>query len=131
MTPRFIAALAGGGLLLVAVAGLYWKGRLEGAARERPKVEAARVQAAVAGLEARGERASAGRVEIVVRRREAAARSVARITQDALKSEDAHAPLDPARRDRLWAHDEQLCEAAPDLSGCAKAGDASGGAPTV
>jgi len=131
MTPRLMAALAGAGVLLAGATGLYWKGRLEGAARERPKVEAALAQAAVASLEVRGERESAQRVEVAVRQREAAARSVTRIAHEALTSEDAHAPLDPARADRLRAHDRELCLAAPDLTGCSETGDAGGGAQGV
>jgi len=131
MTPRLMVAAASAGVLVAAAAGLYWKGRLEGAARERPKVEAARAQAAVAALEIRGERESAQRVEVVVRQREAAVRSVTRITHEALTSEDAHAALDPARADRLRAHDRELCDAAPDLAGCTETGNAGGGASAV
>jgi len=131
VTPRLVLVLAGVGALLAAGTGLYWKGRLEGAARERPKVEAARSQAAVASLEVRGARESVQRVDKVARQRDAAARSVARITSEALKSEDALAPLNPARSRRLRAHDRELCLAAPDLAGCAEAGDAGGGAAAV
>jgi hypothetical protein len=131
MTPRMIAALVSLGAVLAAALGLYWKGRLEGAARERPKVEAAVAQAAVAGLETKGAAESAQRVEIVVRQREDVARAVANLTQAALKSEDAHAPLDPTRVSRLRAGDQQLCLAAPELAGCAEVGHASGSAPAV
>lgn len=124
-------ALGSAAVIATAAVGLYWKGRFEGAARERPKVEAAQAQAALAGLEAQGERETAERVEAAVRQRETAVQSVIRITHEALKSEDALAPLDPARRDRLLAADEQLCEAAPALAGCAPAGDAGGGAAAV
>jgi hypothetical protein len=126
-----IVALAGAGLLLAAAAGLYWKGRLEGAARERPKVEVALERAAISGLQTQGELASAQRVEVVVRQREAAARSVAQITEDALKSEDADAPLDPARAERLRLSDERLCNAGPALAGCAADRDAHGGETPV
>jgi hypothetical protein len=131
MTPRLIAALAGGGILLAGATGLYWMGRLEGAARERPKVEAARAQAAVAALEIRGERESAERAQIAVQRRDVATRSLTRLSQDALKSEDSNATLDPARADRLRRHDDKLCQAAPELLGCAQAGDTAGSAAPV
>lgn len=131
MTPRLIMALGTAAAVVSVAIGLYWKGRLEGAARERPKIEAAQAQAALAGLEAQGERDSVQRVETAVRQREAAVQSVIRITHEALKSEDALAPLDPARVDRLRAADEQLCEGAPALTGCAPAGRAGGGAPAV
>lgn len=131
MSPRWIATLAAAGVLLAAALGLYWKGRLEGAARERPKVEAAIAQAAVAGLETEGERDNAHRVEVVVRQREAAARTVAQLTRDAITSEDAHAPLPADRAARLRAHDRELCLAAPDLAGCAPDPDPGGGSPAV
>ena len=130
MTPRLTAALVGGAILLVGSAGLYWRGRLEGAARERPKVEAALAKAAVANLEVRGERESAERAEAAVHAGELAGRSVNQVTQEALKARDANAPLDPDRIRRLRAHDERLCLAA-ELAGCAAAGDAAAGAKAV
>src|SRR5262245_49794391 len=131
MTPRMIMTLAGFGALLAAAGGLYWKGRLEGAARERPKVEAARAEAAVAGLEARGARETVQRVEIVVRQREVVREATAELTRQALISEDANVPLDAYRADRLRAHDLELCNAAPDLGGCAQNRDAGGGEAAV
>ena len=70
MTPRLAAGLVGVAVLVTGATGLYWKGRLEGAARERPKVEAALAKAAVAGLQTRGARESAVRVDDTVRRTE-------------------------------------------------------------
>ncbi|MFN3585750.1 hypothetical protein [Phenylobacterium sp.] len=127
MSPRLIAGLASAVVALATLTGLYWKGRLEGAARERARTEAALVQARTSGLEARAERASAQRVEVVVRQREAAARTLVPFTQDAMTSEDAHAPLDPDRAARLRAHDHQLCLIA-DLAGCPADRDAAGSA---
>lgn len=131
MTPKLTAGLVGSAALIVAAAGLYWKGRLEGAEREQPKVAAAQAQAAMAGLEARGERESAARVGAAAHARNAAQRSVLRVAEHANKSEDADVPLDPDRLSRLRAHDEQLCAAAPALAGCAAAGDARRGAPPL
>mgnify|MGYP007051628562 FL=1 len=119
--------MAGGGLLLAAALGLYWKGRIEGAAGERPKVDAAMAQAAIAGLEAQGERESAQRSEVVLRLREAAAETAIRLNRDAMTSEDAHAPLPADRTLRLHAHDDELCRLAPELAGCAPASDAARG----
>jgi hypothetical protein len=124
MSPRWTLAIAATLALLAAALVLYWSGRREGAARERPKVEAARTAAAVSGLETKGARDSAQRVEVVVRQREAAARTVADVTAHALQSEDAHASLDPDRAARLRAADRELCLAAPELSGCAEDPDA-------
>ena len=131
MTARIAAAFAGLGILAAAALGLYWKGRLEGAARERPKVEAAAAQAVAARLETTGERASAHLAEAVARRREVVAASIADVTRKALQSEDADAPLDPARVARLRAHDRELCLAAPGLAACAADRDARGGLAAV
>lgn len=131
MTPKLTAGLVAAAILIAAAVGLYWKGRLEGAAREQPKVAAAQARAVVAGLEGRGERESSARVSAAARVRDAGYRSVVRVAQDATKSEDADAPLDVDRLSRLRAHDEQLCEAAPELAGCAAPDDAGGGAPPL
>jgi len=130
VTPRLTAALIGAAILLAGSAGLYWKGRLEGAARERPKVEAALAKAAVANLETRGERASAERAEAAVRAGEIAVRSATEVTREALKARDANAPLDPDRVRRLRAHDERLCLSAK-LAGCPTAGGSTGGKKAV
>jgi hypothetical protein len=124
MTLRQALILAAVVSLLLALGGFYWKGRHDGAAHEQPKTEAALARAAVAGLEAKGAAASAGRVDAAVRRREGAAATVAQLTPQALKAEDADAPLNPDRAARLRAADLQLCHADPGLAGCASAADA-------
>jgi hypothetical protein len=118
VSPRWTIAVAAVLSVLAAAAVLYWSGRHDGAARERPKAEAARAEAAVAKLETRGARETAQRVEVVVRQREAAAAVVAKLTPEALKSEDANAPLDPARAARLRDADRSLCLADPEFDGC-------------
>jgi hypothetical protein len=124
MSPRLILLGGAAALVLAAAAGLYWKGRHDDASVQRPKIAAAQAQAAVAGAEAKGEKASAQRVELVVRQREAASATVADLTPKALNAEDAHAPLDPARAARLRSADDQLCLAAPQLAGCSAPGNA-------
>jgi hypothetical protein len=124
MSPRLILLGAAAAIVLAAAAGLYWKGRHDDAAVQKPKIAAAQAQAAVSGAEAKGEKDSAQRVELVVRQREAAAATVSDLTPKALNAEDAHAPLDPARADRLRAADDQLCLAAPSLAGCSPPSDA-------
>ncbi|MEO8113737.1 MAG: hypothetical protein ABI655_05120 [Phenylobacterium sp.] len=119
MNLRLTLMIAVALTLLTASCLLYWKGRREGVAQERPKAEAAVAKAAVAGLETEGARGSAQRVEVVVRQREAATRTVADVTAQALQSEDAHAALDPDRAARLRDADRQLCVAGPELAGCA------------
>lgn len=118
MTPRLMLILAAVGTLLAAVAGLYWKGRLDGVARERPKTEAALEQAAVSGLETEGARDTVQRTAATVARRDAAGAVISQLTQEALKSETARAPLDPDRAARLRDADRQLCLTAPELAGC-------------
>jgi len=107
-----VAAVAA---VLAAAGILYGKGRRDGVAQERPKVEAAAARAATASLEAEGARASAGRVDVVVRRREDAARIVTDLTTEAVQAEDAHAPLETRRAARLRAADRELCLTAPEL----------------
>jgi hypothetical protein len=106
-------------VLLAAALLLYWTGRRDGAARERPKTEAALAVAERARLETEGARASAQRVDVVVRQKELATRIAADFTPKALTSEEAHAPLDPDRARRLRAADSELCFASPELGGCA------------
>ena len=62
MTPRWTIAIAAVLTLLAAAATLYWHGRHDGAAREKPKIAAAVAQARVAGLETQGARDTVGRV---------------------------------------------------------------------
>ena len=118
MSARLMLVLAAAAALLMAIAGLYWKGRHDGAAHERPKTEAALAQAAVAGLDTAGARQSAQQVAVAVARRDAAAGATTKLTSQALTSEDARAPLDAARADRLAADDHELCRTAPELAGC-------------
>lgn len=126
ISPRAMLALIGALAILGAALGLYWKGRSAGVAAERPKVAAALESAAVSKLETEGARTSAARVEVIVRQREAAAESVAKLVPEILKSESADEALDPERSARLRRHDDELCRLANgDLIGCAPAtGDA-------
>jgi hypothetical protein len=118
MNARLILILASLAAVLSLAAGLYWKGRHDDAVRERPKTEAALAKAAVAGLETQGAQASAQRVEVVVRQRDAASAVVAQLMPKALNSEDANAPLDPDRAVRLRDADVQLCVTDPAIAGC-------------
>ena len=118
MSPRLILILAAAGAALMLSGGLYWKGRRDDAAWQRPKIETAMAAAAVAHLETQGAQDSTRRVDAAVRRRDAAKAIVADLTPKALKSEDAYAPLDPERAARLRDADDGLCLAAPELAGC-------------
>lgn len=124
MSARLILILGAVALVLAVAIGLYWKGRHDDAVRERPKTEAALATAAVAKLETEGAQASAQRVDVVVHQRDAANAVVAQLLPQALKSEDANAPLDPSRAARLRDADLQLCLTDPELAGCAASGHA-------
>lgn len=124
-------ALAGAVAVFAAVVGLYWKGRHDAAVRSAERIEAAQAQAAVSRLETQGQRDLAGRVEIVVRQKEAASAALNDLTVKATKAEDADEPLDPARIARLRDFDIRLCLERPDLVGCAATGDAGGGQPPM
>jgi hypothetical protein len=117
MSLRLTLILGGALAVVVLALGLYWKGRLDGAARARPKVEAALARAAVADLETDGARQSAQRIEEVVRQRDEASRIAADLTTQAVQAEDAHAPLEIHRAARLRAADRELCLTA-ELAGC-------------
>lgn len=105
-------------VIFATALGLYWKGRLEGAAAERPKTAAAEARAKVASLEATGERASAARVDVVVRQQSMSREVERKLAIEAVKSEDANVPLDNRRMLRLGDADRELCRIAPELSGC-------------
>lgn len=124
MSPRWTIAIAAVLTVLATAALLYWHGRHDEAARDKPKIAAAAAQAAVAGLETRGARDTADRVDAAGRQREAARAAIAQLTPKALSSEDAHAPLAPGRAQRLRDADRQLCLADPDLAGCSADRDA-------
>lgn len=127
MSPRLVLIACAAATLLAAVAGLYWKGRHDGVAHERPKTDAALARAAVSGLETEGARQSVKLQAAAAKRRDAASDATAKLTVQALKSESAHAPLDADRAARLRDDDRELCLTAPELAGCAPDRDAGGG----
>lgn len=107
-------ALGVGAALLVisAGAGLYWKGRRDDAAIQKPKIEAATDNGVARGLEVEGERNVAGHVEIIWREE----RAIQEKTHDVVADIKAGptAPLDPVSAARLREHDRFLCEQRPD-----------------
>lgn len=119
MSPRLTLMLVAAALLVSGALGLYWKGRNEGASAERAKTAAAEARAVVADLETKGARESLDRAVAAAEQRRSASAILAAMTPAALASEDAHAPLEPARAARLRDADRRLCELAPDLVGCA------------
>lgn len=119
LSPRTVLVVIATVCVLVLYSGLYWKGRSDEAARQRPRTEAALAQAAVAGLETQGARATVARVDEAALRRDAATSAVARLSAQLMQTEAAREPLDADRVARLRANDLELCRAAPELAGCA------------
>ena len=118
--------ILGGVVALVLAAGgvagwLYLKGRADGKAAEAPKTERALDDAAGRSLEAEGERATASRVDVVVRQIRETREATAALVQAAKEAPDAGEEIDPDSRDRLLAHDRMLCAARPSLDGCGPA----------
>lgn len=109
-------------LLIVALTGAlgwsYWKGHEAAAEAAKPRIEAAEDQAMVSDLTAQGALETTRQVEIVVRQAADAYRVSSDLAIEAAKSEDANAPLDPARAARLHRSDRELCSLRPTLVGC-------------
>lgn len=106
--------------------GLRWdpfslgERRLE---RAEARAVAAEAEAAARGLEAEGARDQEIRLDSHNRTVSAADAAAAVLIQQSGAADDASVPLDPARADRLRAHDRELCRIVPDLDGCAAAPD--------
>jgi len=131
MSLKLIAYLVGCGGVLAFVSWLYFKGVHDEHARMQPRLDAAEWKADVFHAERDAERASAQRVEVVVRQVDLSRRAVSDLSRQAEKAPDAAQPLDPARADRLRAHDRLLCDARPSLTGCAASADAGDGGEVV
>lgn len=104
---------------LAMLAIVYFAGRKDAA----PAIETARDQAASAELAVEGAAISGELADALLQQSRAQNQALIALQRAAAQSEDAHAPLDPARADRLRAHDRQLCDAAPHLDGCAPTPD--------
>lgn len=104
---------------LAMLAIVYVAGRKDAA----PAIEAASDQAVSAELAGEGAALAGELTDALLQHSQAQNQALMALQRAAAQSEDAHAPLDPARADRLRAHDRQLCDAAPHLDGCAPAPD--------
>ncbi len=124
------AALAVAGAL---VGGFVLHERHVGAASQAPKVEAARDQADIDRLNLKGAQDSAARVDAYQHLTLTLKDAIGQAVAAAGAAPDAHAPLDPARADRLRAFDGELCKLRPEV--CprtpAAGGDAGAGAGGV
>lgn len=118
MTLRLWLAAGGIGLLMLLVSAIYLKGRVHGGDVERGKTTAALAQAERAAVEADLARQAAARIDAVVHRQAEGADVARRYSTEAVKAEDANAPLSPDRVVRLRNADRELCQLAPGLEGC-------------
>lgn len=100
-------------VLLMAVGGLYLKGRHDAAQAAKPKIEAAVDHADVSDKNAQGARQSAARVDVVVTQREQALSALARQSEAATAAKDAHDPITPDRAARIRSADSELCNLRP------------------
>lgn len=116
-----IAALVG--VIIAATLAMLALVFLAGRRDAKPAIEAATDQAVSAELEGEGANLAAGLAEALHQQSLAQQRALSALERAAIQAEDADAPLDPARADRLRAHDDQLCGAAPHLDGCGRAPD--------
>jgi hypothetical protein len=114
------AALFGGGTIYIR----HLHGEL---ARSRTDVERAEQATAARSLEVGGERASAQRVEVVVRQVRVAEAATNALLLAAQEAPDAEQALSAERAKRLLDHDRQLCRFSPALCRAAPAADAAGG----
>lgn len=132
---RALTPVGRGALLLVAVIllvfvagrlGVRWdpfgldERRLE---RAQARAVVAEAETAARSLEVEGARDQQDRLDNHHRTVRAAETAVAAAIQQSGAADDASVPLDPARADRLHAHDRELCRIVPDLDGCAAAPD--------
>lgn len=122
MTLRALVTAAAAGALAVSALSLYVAGRRDGGEVREAEVAALTRERDAARLEAEGERASGQRLAAAQARAVQGQAVVSAFIPQALKTEDGHETLAVERAARLHDADRRLCEAAPDLIGCATAG---------
>lgn len=130
LTPLGWLAAATAALLLLLVTGrglgLRWDPlqlqarRVETSQRRADRAEA---EAAARTLEAEARGRQIEGLDAYHRTAQAATRATAAAETRARIADDAETPLDPARAERLYDHDRELCVLAPELSGCAAPAD--------
>jgi hypothetical protein len=117
MSVRLTLILILCGALLTAGSLIYVKGRSAGIAQERPRTEAALDNAAARDMEAKGERQSAEKLAVIVRRQSEGSAALGLAIEQARSAPDATEKLSADRAARLRAADAQLCLGA-QLRGC-------------
>ncbi len=118
MSLRLWLAVGGVATLFVLISAIYLQGRGHGVDVERGKTTAALAQAERAAVEADLARQAAARVDVVVHRQAEASEAAYRYSTEAVKAEDANAPLSSDRTARLRSADRELCQLTPTLEGC-------------
>ncbi|MDP1873803.1 hypothetical protein [Phenylobacterium sp.] len=105
-------------LIIAATLAMLTLVFLAGRRDAAPAIETAQDQAVSAELAGEGANLAAGLAEALHQQSLAQRQVLSALERAAIQAEDADAPLDPARADRLRAHDDQLCGTAPHLDGC-------------
>ena len=122
MTIRALVTAVAAGALAASALSLYVAGRRDGGQIREAEIPALTRERDVARREAEGERASASRVAAALARGAQGQAVVSAFIPQALNTEDGHETLAAERAARLHDADRRLCQAAPDLIGCATAG---------
>jgi hypothetical protein len=128
LTPAGWLVVLGLVVLLFLIAGRGLGLRWDPFGFQQRRLETAETRATWAEADAAARRVeSAGRAEQVQRLEThhrqilAVERATVAAVTEAKTADDAEAPLEMDRAERLRAHDRELCRSAPDLDGCAAA----------
>jgi hypothetical protein len=121
MRIRVIVTAVAAGALAASALSLYVAGRRDGAQAHQMEIDDLTQALDAAQSAAAGERAASARLTAALAKRHQAQVAVAAFIPKALNSEDGHESLAPDRLARLRHADDQLCQAAPELDGCAAA----------
>lgn len=95
--------------------GFYLKGQADGRQAQAPRVEAAQDAAVSGQLTAEGERATTARAEALLRQSHKINEATNELVTQARLDPAGASPLEPARAERLRAHDRLLCGARPGV----------------
>lgn len=124
--------LVAGLLLLALAAGLLWS--FDPLNRRRAaelRAQSNEAEASVAHAQTRGAREASNMLGAAARQAASAEAAAAATIAAARQAEDANAPVDPKRADRIHNLDRRLCELSPELQGCAADRAARGGEAAV
>ncbi|MDO8900144.1 MAG: hypothetical protein Q7V15_02190 [Phenylobacterium sp.] len=122
MSIRALVTAVAAGALAASALSLYVAGRRDGGQHRQAEIAVLTRERDIARLEADGERASGQRLAAALSRGASGRAVVSTFIPQALNTEDGHEILAADRAARLHDADRRLCQAAPDLTGCAAAG---------